>query len=90
MRLTNIFAVIDFNSQVSCGHSDREGMAHERRQTRLLASIRISSPPRVPQHSPIGLRLSDNGQWGLTGGLTQHADMQNICGPVTGYLLNGG
>src|SRR5660397_280173 len=52
MRLTHKFTVTDFNFRVSCGHSDQEGMAHERRQNRLLSTVRISSPSRFPPVRP--------------------------------------
>src|SRR3989337_4137000 len=52
MLLNHIFVVTDFTSRVSCGHSDREGMANEQGQDRLLTTVRISSPPRISQVRP--------------------------------------
>src|SRR3990170_7907214 len=49
MTIPYIFPVIDFNSPVSCGHSDFEGMADELRQNRLCAVDRVSSGSRIPK-----------------------------------------
>src|SRR3990172_2776666 len=49
MTIPYIFDVIDFNSRVSCGHSDFEGMADELRQNRLRAVGRVPSGSRIPK-----------------------------------------
>src|SRR3972149_24544 len=49
MMIPYIFDVIDFNSPVSCGHSDFEGMADELRKNRLRAAGRVPSGARIPK-----------------------------------------
>ena len=47
----------------------------------------VGDPGEDPIRTPIVLRLPNNGQWGLTEGLTQHADIQHLCGLDPDYLL---